>query len=229
MRASAPQTRSMGSLFGASLLAGALGFGLLWLNEKKKKELLEVKQTLVNTIKSTTALLPSPMPVALAADIPVFGLPGTNKERSFIAIKPDGVQRNLVGEIITRFESKGYKLVGIKVIVPTKQFAEKHYDDLKTKPFFPSLVEYFSSGPVVAMVWEGKDVITNGRKLIGATNPAAAESGSIRGDLCIQIGRNIIHGSDSVNAAKDEISLWFSPSEVANFTRDSDKWIYEKL
>jgi len=157
--------------------------------------------------------------------IPPHGFPATKKERTFIAIKPDGVNRMLISEIISRFERKGYKLVAIKMLIPTKEFAEQHYDDLKTKLFFPSLVEYFSSGPVLAMIWEGNDVISGGRKLIGATNPAVAEPGSIRGDLCIQVGRNIIHGSDSVESAKHEINLWFTENEIANWDNSLDKWI----
>jgi len=161
--------------------------------------------------------------------VPLTGIPGSRFERTFIAIKPDGVQRGIVGEIIQRFEKKGYKLVGIKVIRPTKQFAEQHYQDLSKKPFFPSLVNYFSSGPVVAMVWEGRNVIVNGRKIVGATNPSDAEAGSVRGDLCIDIGRNIIHGSDGPESAKDEISLWFKEGEVANWESENAKWVYEKL
>jgi len=157
----------------------------------------------------------------------IAGVPGTDKERTFIAIKPDGVQRGLIGEIINRFEKKGYKLVAIKSIQPTEAFAKEHYADLSNKPFFPSLVKYFSSGPVVAMVWEGKNVIATGRKLIGATNPAAAEPGSIRGDLCIEMGRNIIHGSDSKEAAHDEINLWFKSNEIADYKRAIQPWISE--
>jgi len=161
--------------------------------------------------------------------VPHTGLPGTRFERTFIAIKPDGVQRGIVGEIIQRFEKKGYKLVGLKVVKPTKQFAEQHYADLSKKPFFPSLVNYFSSGPVVAMVFEGRNAIVNGRKIVGATNPADAEAGSVRGDLCIDIGRNIIHGSDGPESAKDEISLWFKEGELANWESENAKWVYEKL
>jgi len=166
---------------------------------------------------------------AMAADkVPIYGIPGTNKERSFIAIKPDGVHRSYVGEVISRFEAKGYKLVAIKVVVPTKEFAEKHYADLSKKPFFPSLVNYFSSGPVVAMVWEGKDVISGGRTVIGATNPQQATPGTIRGDYAITIGRNMIHGSDSAESAHNEISLWFNEKEVADFDHALDKWVHEK-
>jgi len=167
--------------------------------------------------------------VEAAEKVPYTGQPGTRFERTFIAIKPDGVHRGLVGEIIRRFEDKGYKLVAIKMITPTKQFAEKHYQDLAKKPFFPGLVNYFSSGPVVAMVWEGRNVIVNGRKIVGATNPADAEAGSVRGDLCIDIGRNIIHGSDGPESAKDEISLWFNEGEISNWESENAKWVYEKL
>eukprot|EP01129_Flabellula_baltica_P011119 TRINITY_DN479_c0_g1_i2.p1 TRINITY_DN479_c0_g1~~TRINITY_DN479_c0_g1_i2.p1 ORF type:complete len:232 (-),score=68.01 TRINITY_DN479_c0_g1_i2:62-757(-) len=160
--------------------------------------------------------------------IPHYGVPGTNKERTFIAIKPDGVQRGIIGEIIKRFEAKGYKLVGLKMIWPTQEFAAEHYSDLSTKPFFGGLVKYFSSGPVVAMVWEGRNSILGGRKLVGATNPDDSAPGSIRGDLCINVGRNIIHGSDGPEAAQDEISLWFTPEEIQNYDLSTAQWVYEK-
>ncbi|CAL0312586.1 unnamed protein product [Lupinus luteus] len=147
-------------------------------------------------------------------------------ERTFIAVKPDGVQRGLISEIISRFERKGYKLVGIKVVVPSKEFAGKHYHALKDKPFFNGLSEFLSSGPVVAMVWEGEGVITYGRKLIGATDPQKSEPGTIRGDLAVVVGRNIIHGSDGPETAKDEINLWFKPEELVSFTSNAEKWIY---
>jgi len=114
------------------------------------------------------------------------------------------------------------------MVVPSKDFAEKHYADLSKKPFFNGLVSYFTSGPVVAMVWEGKDVITGGRSLIGATNPQQATPGTIRGDYAITIGRNMIHGSDSAESAKNEISLWFTEKEVAEFDHALDKWVHEK-
>ncbi|KAG0464126.1 hypothetical protein HPP92_019748 [Vanilla planifolia] len=147
-------------------------------------------------------------------------------ERTFIAIKPDGVQRGLISEIISRFERKGYKLVAIKLVVPTKEFAQQHYHDLKERPFFNGLCDFLSSGPVLAMVWEGEGVITYGRKLIGATDPQKSEPGTIRGDLAVIVGRNIIHGSDGPETAKDEISLWFSPSELVSYVNDAEKWIY---
>jgi nucleoside-diphosphate kinase len=148
-------------------------------------------------------------------------------ERTFIAIKPDGVQRGLISEIVGRFERKGYKLVAIKLIVPTKEFAAQHYDDLKERPFFNGLCDFLSSGPVVAMVWEGQGVIKYGRKLIGATSPQASEPGTIRGDLCIQVSRNIIHGSDGPETAVAEIGLWFKPEELITYTHNAEKWLYE--
>ncbi|XP_051136921.1 uncharacterized protein LOC127255444 [Andrographis paniculata] len=147
-------------------------------------------------------------------------------ERTFIAIKPDGVQRGLISEILSRFERKGYKLVAIKVVVPSKDFAKKHYHDLKERPFFDGLCDFLSSGPVVAMVWEGEGVIKYGRKLIGATDPQKSEPGTIRGDLAVVVGRNIIHGSDGPETAKDEINLWFKPEELVSYTSNGEKWIY---
>ncbi|KAF3448710.1 hypothetical protein FNV43_RR09423 [Rhamnella rubrinervis] len=147
-------------------------------------------------------------------------------ERTFIAIKPDGVQRGLIAEIISRFERKGYKLVAIKVVVPSKDFAQKHYHDLKERPFFNGLCDFLSSGPVIAMVWEGEGVIRYGRKLIGATDPQKSEPGTIRGDLAVVVGRNIIHGSDGPETAKDEINLWFKPEEVVSYTSNAEKWVY---
>jgi len=162
-----------------------------------------------------------------ADEVPHYGIAGTRKERTFIAIKPDGVQRGLVGEIIGRFEKRGYKLVGLKLIHPSLRQAEEHYADLKKFGFWKGLTEYFSSGPIIAMVWEGKDVIKQGRKLVGATNPNDALPGSIRGDLCVSVGRNIIHGSDAADSAQSEISYWFTPAEISDWGVTSDRWIYE--
>lgn len=162
-----------------------------------------------------------------SSDIPVEGKAGTEMERSFIAIKPDGVQRRKIGNIIRRFEKKGFKLVAMKLVWPSKEKAAGHYDDLKTKGFFQGLVDYFSSGPIVAMAWEGKGVVKTGRVLLGATNPMDALPGTIRGDLCIDIGRNICHGSDAPESAAKELNFWFAPSEVSNWTTCAKKWIYE--
>jgi len=141
-------------------------------------------------------------------------------------IKPDGVQRGLIGEIISRFEKKGFYLKAMKLITVEKSFAEKHYEDLSSKPFFPALVDYIVSGPVVAMVWEGKNVVSTGRKIIGATNPAESAPGTIRGDYAIMVGRNIIHGSDSVENARKEIALWF-PEGLSDWQSNLHPWIYE--
>ena len=132
-----------------------------------------------------------------------------NMERTYIMIKPDGVQRGLVHKVIERFEQRGFYLKAMKMQMVTKEHGEKHYADLSSKPFFAGLVAYMCSGPVVCMVWEGKDVVKTGRKIIGATNPLASEPGSLRGDFCIEVGRNVIHGSDAVESAQHEIGLWF--------------------
>ena len=131
-----------------------------------------------------------------------------HQEKTFIAIKPDGVQRGFISEIIGRFERKGFKLVALKQLIPSKELAQKHYGVHKERPFFNDLVDFISSGPVVAMVWEGQGVISSARKMIGATKPLEAEPGTIRGDLAVNIGRNIIHGSDG----PDTCLLYTSPS-----------------
>jgi len=156
------------------------------------------------------------------------GIPGTNVERTFIAIKPDGVQRRHIGEIIRRFENKGFKLVAMKLMRPTKEQAEGHYDSLRSKPFFGDLADYFSSGPICAMVWEGKNVIATGRQMLGATNPAESMPGTIRGDLCIEVGRNVCHGSDGPESAQKEINYWFTPEEVVDWGCADAGWIYEE-
>jgi nucleoside-diphosphate kinase len=150
-----------------------------------------------------------------------------NTERTFIMIKPDGVQRGLVGKIIARFEEKGFQLVGLKHLQPSKELLEKHYADLSARPFFPGLVKYMSSGPVVAMVWQGLNAVKTGRKMLGETNPADSLPGTIRGDFCIQIGRNICHGSDAVESAKKEIALWFKDGELTSWTPAQNTWVYE--
>jgi len=163
-----------------------------------------------------------------AATVPVHGVPGSDLERTFIAIKPDGVQRGLTGEIIGRFEKRGYRLVALKLVWPTKDFAAEHYDDLKSQSFFPGLVSYFSSGPVVAMVWQGPNVIKGGRKLLGATRPDDSAPGTIRGDLCLTVGRNIIHGSDSPEAAQHEINHWFNEKELFDWNDCKAPWLLSK-
>lgn len=148
-------------------------------------------------------------------------------ERTFIAIKPDGVQRGLVAEILGRFEAKGFSLVGLKMMNVSKELAEKHYDVHRERPFFKSLVEFITSSPVVAMVWEGEGVVASARKIIGETNPLNAEPGTIRGDFGISIGRNLIHGSDAIETAQREIDLWFTEEELVSWKPALTSWIVE--
>lgn len=148
-------------------------------------------------------------------------------ERTFIAIKPDGVQRNIVGEIIRRFEAKGFTLVGLKIMQVSRELAEQHYAVHKERPFFPGLVNFIISGPLVAMVWEGEGVIASARKLIGATNPLTAEPGTIRGDFGVSVGRNLIHGSDAPETAAEEIKLWFKDEELVTWQPARTPWLYE--
>ncbi|BCJ85387.1 nucleoside-diphosphate kinase [Effusibacillus dendaii] len=145
-------------------------------------------------------------------------------ERSFLMVKPDGVQRGLIGEIVSRFEKKGFKLVNAKLMQVSRQLAEKHYEELKDKPFFGELVDFITSGPVFAMVWEGNNVISVSRAMMGKTNPAEAAPGTIRADYAVSVGMNIIHGSDSPENAKREIDLWFN-GEVVSYEKTIDKWI----
>jgi nucleoside-diphosphate kinase len=147
-------------------------------------------------------------------------------ERTYIMIKPDGVQRGLIGAIIARFEQKGYYLRALKLATPSKELLEQHYADLSARPFFPALINYMLSGPVVCMVWEGTGVVATGRLLLGATNPLASNPGTIRGDYAIITGRNICHGSDSVENAEKEIKLWFG-GDVLAWKHHSHEWIYE--
>jgi nucleoside-diphosphate kinase len=148
-------------------------------------------------------------------------------ERTFVMVKPDGVQRSLVGEVIRRFENKGFTLVGLKLLKVSRELAEQHYGVHKDKPFFKGLVEFIISAPVVAMVWEGDEVVASARKIIGATNPLTAEPGTLRGDFAVSIGRNLIHGSDAIETAREEISLWFSSDELVTWKPTIKPWLYE--
>ncbi|MBX9685831.1 MAG: nucleoside-diphosphate kinase [Candidatus Obscuribacterales bacterium] len=148
-------------------------------------------------------------------------------QRTFVAIKPDGVQRGLIGEIVSRFEKKGLKLVGLKLMQVSRELAENHYGEHKGKPFFEGLVSFITSGPIVAMVLEGKDAVAIARNLIGATNPASSAPGTIRGDLALEIGRNVVHGSDSPESGKREIGIFFNEKELADWTRTVQCWVTE--
>ncbi|AET65835.1 nucleoside diphosphate kinase [Desulfosporosinus orientis DSM 765] len=148
-------------------------------------------------------------------------------ERTFIMLKPDAVQRGLVGEVINRFEKKGLKLVGMKLIQVDRALAEEHYAEHRGKGFFEPTVSYIMSSPVVAMVWEGKNGVALARELMGATNPANANPGSIRGMYGMDISRNVIHGSDSVASAEREIALYFRPEELADYVKAGEEWLSE--
>ena len=152
----------------------------------------------------------------------------TQKERTFIAVKPDGVQRGLVGEIIKRFETRGYKLIAIKLVKPSLEQVHEHYIEHKDKDFYETICAFLSSGPIVAMIWEGLGVIEGGRSLLGATRPEDSLPGTIRGDLCIDVGRNICHGSSSLESSEKEIALWFNKAEIVDWVSQSRPWVYEE-
>jgi nucleoside-diphosphate kinase len=141
-------------------------------------------------------------------------------------IKPDGIQRGLVGKIIERFENRGYHLVALKLTYPSEELLAEHYKDLNQKPFFPKLITYMKSGPVVCMVWQGKEAVKTGRVMLGATNPLASQPGTIRGDFCVDVGRNICHGSDSTESAEREIALWFKSEEQVQWKSQEHDWVY---
>lgn len=147
-------------------------------------------------------------------------------EKTFIMVKPDGVQRGYIGEIVQRFEQKGFVLAGAKLMQVSEELAKEHYGEHKERPFFGELVDFITSGPVFAMVWEGEKVIATSRNMIGATNPAEANPGSIRGDYAVTVGKNMIHGSDSTESAAREINLFFDASELVDYTKEESNWIY---
>lgn len=144
-----------------------------------------------------------------------------------VMVKPDGVMRLLVGEVISRLEKKGLRLVGMKMLWLTREQAEEHYAEHAGKPFFPSMVDFIISAPVVAMVWEGPGAIRAVRDLMGATDPSQATPGSLRGSLALHITRNVVHASDSPQSAEREIGLYFSPQEIFSYSRPADVWLQE--
>lgn len=148
-------------------------------------------------------------------------------EQTLVLVKPDGVQRGLIGEIVTRLERRGLKLIGMKFMQIPRELASSHYEAHVGKPFYNGLVDYITSAPVVAMVWEGKDAIQVVRTTMGATNAANAAPGTIRGDLAVEIGRNLVHGSDAPESATREVSLFFGPDELVSWSRETDRWIRE--
>ena len=148
-------------------------------------------------------------------------------ERTLVLVKPDGVQRGLIGEIINRLEQRGLKLVGMKLMEVDDALARKHYGEHVDRPFFGGLVESITSAPVVAMAWEADDAVEAVRNTMGQTNPTSSPPGTIRGDLGLDIGRNLVHGSDSPESAQRELSLFFSDGELLDYTRSNDPWIKE--
>lgn len=148
-------------------------------------------------------------------------------EQTFIMIKPDGVQRTLIGEIITRLEKKGLKLAAMKFLRLSAEQAAEHYQEHLGKGFYQGLISFITSGPVVAMVWEGENAVVIARKLMGSTNPTEADPSSIRGMYGISVGRNIIHGADSVDNAQREIAIYFKPEEMVSYEKNLENWIYE--
>ncbi|WP_075982131.1 nucleoside-diphosphate kinase [Bacillus massilinigeriensis] len=147
-------------------------------------------------------------------------------EKTFLMVKPDGVQRNLIGEIVARFEKKGFRLVGAKLMSISNELAEQHYGEHKERPFFGELVDFITSGPVFAMVWEGENVIATARLMMGSTNPKDAAPGTIRGDYAATVGKNVIHGSDSPESAEREINLFFQQEELVDYSKLISEWVY---
>src|SRR5690625_1414627 len=147
-------------------------------------------------------------------------------EKTFLMVKPDGVQRHLIGEIVQTFEKKGFKLAGAKLMNISEELAKQHYGEHADKPFFQELVSFITSGPVFAMVWEGENVIKTARSMMGETNPQDAAPGTIRGDYGVTVGKNIIHGSDSAASAKREIDLFFAEEEILSYDKQDNSWIY---
>ena len=148
-------------------------------------------------------------------------------EKTFVLVKPDGVQRGLIGEIIKRLERRGLKLSAAKFMLVSEELAEEHYAIHKGKPFYEGLISYITSGPVMAMVWEGPNAIQAIRQTMGATRPLEASPGTVRHDYGLEVGRNLTHASDGPETASSEINLWFKPEELTDWARDTDAWIYE--
>lgn len=149
-------------------------------------------------------------------------------ERSLVLVKPDGVQRALIGEVISRLERRGLRLVAAKFMQVSRELAETHYAIHKGKPFYDGLIEYIISAPVMAMVWEGPNAVAAIRQMMGATRPTEAAPGSLRHDFALDVGRNLTHASDTVENGAGEVELWFKPEELVDWKRGVDKWVFEK-
>ena len=149
-------------------------------------------------------------------------------ERTFVMVKPDGVQRGLIGEVIARLERRGLRLVAAKFMQVSQELAETHYSIHKGKPFYDGLISYITSAPVMAMVWEGPNAVGAVRQTMGATRPTEAAPGTLRHDFALEVGRNLTHASDSVENGAGEVALWFKKEELVAWSRENDKWIFEK-
>ena len=149
------------------------------------------------------------------------------KERTLVIVKPDGVQRGLIGPILSRLESRGLKIVGLKLLQVSRTLAERHYAEHEGKPFYAGLLNYITSGPVVVLCVEGTSAVQMVRNTVGVTNPLNAAPGTIRGDLALDIGRNLIHASDALETAQRELALWFDDAELLDYARASDPWVFE--
>jgi nucleoside-diphosphate kinase len=148
-------------------------------------------------------------------------------ERTLVLVKPDGVQRGLIGEVISRLERRGLRLVAAKFMAVSQELAETHYAIHKGKPFYEGLIRYITSAPVMAMVWEGPNAIAAVRQTMGSTRPTEAAPGSLRHDFALEVGRNLTHASDSVGNGEQEVALWFQPAELVSWSRETDRWIFE--
>ncbi len=149
-------------------------------------------------------------------------------ERSLVLVKPDGVQRALIGEVISRLERRGLRLVAAKFMQVSRELAETHYAIHKGKPFYNGLIDYITSAPVMAMVWEGPNAVAAIRQTMGATRPTEAAPGSLRHDFALEVGRNLTHASDTVENGEKEVALWFKPEELVDWKREVDRWVFEK-
>ncbi len=148
-------------------------------------------------------------------------------EKTLVLVKPDGVQRGLIGEVIARLERRGLRLMGAKFLQVSQELAETHYAVHKGKPFYDKLIKYITSAPVMAMAWEGPNAVAAVRQTMGATRPTEAAPGSLRHDFALEVGRNLTHGSDSVENGEIEVALWFKPEELVSWSREVDPWIFE--
>ena len=149
-------------------------------------------------------------------------------ERSLVLVKPDGVQRALIGEVIARFERRGLRLAGAKFMQVSLDLAKAHYAEHEGKPFYDGLISYITSAPVMAMVWEGPNAVAAIRQTVGSTKPVESAPGTIRHDFALEVGRNLIHASDKPETGVRETALWFKNEELVDWTREADKWVFEK-